>query len=56
MISNFFYLLIGFVLGLVYSKGKERPLRSAWDDACRITRTVTNWVREQLGKQKKERV
>lgn len=40
MITCLLFLGTGFVLGLVYSRGRANPVEAAWIDAKRITASV----------------
>jgi hypothetical protein len=49
MLSNLIFLLAGFVAGLIYSRGRANPLRSAWIDFKLIMRGCRRCVGNILG-------
>jgi hypothetical protein len=40
MIATLILLLTGFVVGLIYSRGKADPVASAIDDACHLVNQI----------------
>ena len=45
-----FFCLIGFVLGLLYSKGKENPLSHALNDVGRLIEWAWEKIRRLWGR------
>lgn len=49
MINLLSILLLGFVIGLFYSRGKSDPPHAAWCDLVRVFRYLYGKVSETIG-------